>query len=200
MEAQTSSVWPAERHPSRWAAVDSHQVPPVSVVERFRTALMHGEGDAVCQNAASLDLDSFLATPIAEADSLPHTYPLTLLHGLQAIPTDDELAALRREFCDTFGTHVYLSEISVEGIAAQSNPPYLQLTLALACIASVFSDSPAKTQDTSYAVSEHLFQAGFHIWLAMLEVDGRETRSARAVIAVSLNGALSNSAHILSIY
>ncbi|PVI04194.1 hypothetical protein DM02DRAFT_193044 [Periconia macrospinosa] len=187
MEPQTASVsasvWPAERHPTRWDAVDAHQVPPISVIERFRIALMHGEGDAVRQKASSLDLDSCLATPITEADSRPHTYPLTLLCGLPALPTDDELVALRREYCDTFGTHVYVSEISAEGIAARSNPPYLQLTLALACIASVFSNTPAMTQDTSYAVSEHLFQAGFHIWLAMLEVDGRETRSARAVIA-----------------
>ena len=191
MEAQTASVWPAEEHPTRWDSVDAHRVPPISVIERFRTALMHGEGDAVSQDAASLDLDSFLASPIPEADSRPYTYPLTLLHSLQALPPDNELAALRLEYYDTFGTHIYVNEISAEGIAARLSPPYLQL--ALACIASAFSESPAKTQNAA-----HLFQAGSHIWLAMLEVDSRETRSARAVIAVSLKRAFSNSAHNLS--
>ncbi|KAH7016417.1 uncharacterized protein B0I36DRAFT_337637, partial [Microdochium trichocladiopsis] len=184
METPTASVWPARRHPTRWESVDAHQGPPISVKERFRTVLVHGEGDAVRHNASSLDLSSCLATPTAEAETRPHTYPLTLFHGLQALPTDNELAALRRVYGDTFGTHVYVSEFGAEGIAAQSNPPYLQLTLALACLASIFFESPTKTQDASYAVSAHLFQAGYHIWLAMLEVDGRETRSARAVIAV----------------
>ncbi|KAF4944450.1 hypothetical protein FGADI_12672 [Fusarium gaditjirri] len=147
---------------------------------------MHGEGEAVRQNASSLALDACLDTPIAEADLRPHTYPLTLLYGLQALPTDNELAALHSEYCDTFGTHVYVSDIGAEGILARSNPSYLQLSLAVACIASVFSDSPAETQNTSYDVSEQLCQAGFHLWLAILEVDGRETRSARTVVAAAL--------------
>ncbi|KAJ1323242.1 hypothetical protein MN608_11388 [Microdochium nivale] len=186
METPTAGVWPARRHPTRWESVDDHQGPPISVKERFRTALVHGEGDAVHHNASSSDLTSCLAAPAAEAEPRPHTYPLTLLHGLQALPTDDELAALRRVYGDTFGTHVYVSEFGADGIAAQSSPPYLQLALALACIASVFPESPAKTQDAAHAESAHLFQAGCHIWLAMLEVDGRETRSARAVVAAGL--------------
>lgn len=199
MEATAASLWPAQRQPARWEAVDSHQGPADSVVERFRTALMHGEGDAVRHNASSLDLDACLATPIAETDLGPHTYPLTLLYGLQALPTDDELAVLRRGYCDTFASHVYVSKIHAEEIVARSNPPYMQLTLAVSCIASIFSESPTEKQDTAYAVSEQLFQAGFHLWLAMVEVDGRETRSARTVIAVGLNTAFSNAAHILSI-
>ncbi|EUC43272.1 hypothetical protein COCMIDRAFT_28228 [Bipolaris oryzae ATCC 44560] len=183
MGAQTASVWPAEQHPTRWEAVDAHQVLSISAIERFRTALMHGEGDAVSHNAASLDLDSCLATPIAEAGSRPYTYPLIPLYGLQALLSDNEHAALCLEYCDTFGTHVYVNEISPEGIAARLNPPYLQL--ALNCISSAFSDSQAKTQEaSSYAFPEHLFQAGSHIWLVMMEVDRRETRSARAVIAI----------------
>ncbi|KAF4422047.1 hypothetical protein FACUT_10845 [Fusarium acutatum] len=186
MEAPTASIWPAQRQPSRWESVDAHQGPSIPVVERFRTALMHGEGDAVRQNASSLVLDACLATPVAEADLRPHTYPLSLLYGPQDLPTDDELATLHHGYRDTFGAHVFVGDIGAEGIVARSNPSYLQLELAVACIASVFSDSPAKTQDTPYAVSDQLFQAGFHLWLAMVEVDGRETRSARTVIAAAL--------------
>ncbi|KAF5700127.1 fungal specific transcription factor domain-containing protein, partial [Fusarium globosum] len=186
MEAPPASIWPAQRQPSRWESVDAHQGPSIPVVERFRTALMHGEGDAVRQNASSLVLDTSLATPVAPADLWPHTYPLSLLYGPQDLPAEDELAALHHEYRDTFGTHVFVSDMGAERIVARSNPSYLQLELAVACIASVFSDSPVKTQDTPYAVSEQLFLAGFHLWLATVEVDGRETRSARTAIAAAL--------------
>ena len=178
-----SDQWPGERHPTRWDVENANDVPEPTVLDRFRSALIHE-----CEDISlDLDLHATYDTEVGQRGGQPYTYPMILLSKVPTLPSDDDLDCLRRSFSFNFGRHIFVKDFepasySVNGLT----PPYLQL--ALACIASVFSgsvDSGARK-----AVSSDLFIAGVNVWAVMLEVDNREARSSKAVVAVRLRVAL----------
>ncbi|KAK6429178.1 hypothetical protein LTR95_014677 [Oleoguttula sp. CCFEE 5521] len=174
-------VWPAERHPTRWDVEEANQVPSPELTERFRSALLYGEDDGLVATALTLDLETYALQDLP-IDQTSYTYPMILLSSLPTLPSDYDLSTISQSYAQIFEEHVFVKELGVGTLTVSARPPHLQL--AVACIAAAISDPIADVTEGS--VASDLFHAGLKLWTVILEVDNREARNARAILAALL--------------
>ncbi|EMC98767.1 hypothetical protein BAUCODRAFT_120068 [Baudoinia panamericana UAMH 10762] len=176
------SAWPAERHPTRWDVDEANHVPTSMVVDRFRSALLHAESEDVVKDAMSWDLNSYVLERPAASAHLPYTYPMVLLSSLPSLPSDHDLLTLRQAYFPKFERHVFVRDLGSGNLIASSNPPYLRL--ATACVAAILSDYANVVAEES--LGTNLFAAGARVWTVMVEVDNREARNVKTIVAAAL--------------
>ncbi|KAK6405340.1 hypothetical protein LTR95_018777, partial [Oleoguttula sp. CCFEE 5521] len=167
------------RHPTRWDVEEANQVPSADLTERFRSALLYGEDDGLVASALTLDLENYALQDLP-IDQTGYTYPMILLSSLPKLPSDYDLTTISHSYAQIFEEHAFVKELGVGTLAASARPPHLQL--AVACIAAAISDPIA--DDTESPVASDLFHTGLKLWTVILEVDNREARNARAILAV----------------
>nr|OQO24355.1 hypothetical protein B0A51_06639 [Rachicladosporium sp. CCFEE 5018] len=174
-------VWPAERHPTRWDVEEANQVPSSDLTERFRSALLYGEDDDLVATALTFDLEDYALQDLPLSQT-GYTYPMILLSSLPKLPSDYDLSTISHSYAQIFEEHAFVKELGVGTLPVSARPPHLQL--AIACVAAAISDP--SVDGTEGSVAGDLFHAGLKLWIVILEVDNREARNAKAILAALL--------------